>query len=342
MRRSLLISIAAALLLAASSYAASLRNYENRVKWATEQIDRVKVDPEYSEEGVEAIKGRIPRTEKIDHEGKTTVVDNTWLYESLDSYAGELDPQQKVAKLNEIGGRLRALDEQLVRADEMAASKAEQTEARRKIDNILDRPEYRAKQESRIGAFVKEIWRKVGNFLGRLYAAFLRLLRSIFGATTSNNWLAKVLVIAALVAAAIGIVRAARQMKPRKRRGRKRTVLGEEIEAGTSPRDLAEAAMAAARAGDFRNAIRKLYVSLLYDLAERNVIELDDSATNREYLAKLSSFNSLMPPMKYLTDRFDYCWYGMLPSSEEDFSQYFARYNEAMERARSLSPQAAP
>ena len=136
-------------------------------------------------------------------------------------------------------------------------------------------------------------------------------------------------------------MRVVRQIKPRKKRARKRTILGEELDAATTPRDLADAAMAAARAGDFRTAIRKLYISLLYDLAERNVIELEDSATNHEYLARLSRFNSLTAPVGYLTDRFDYCWYGMTASSEEEFSTCLARYKEAMERAQSLGPQPA-
>jgi hypothetical protein len=45
--------------------------------------------------------------------------------------------------------------------------------------------------------------------------------------------------------------------------------------------------------------------------------------------------------MSYLTDRFDQVWYGMFPSSEDDFAAYLAGYLEAMERARTLSEQAA-
>ena len=340
MKRPLLISMTL-LLLAQASVAATLRNYENRVTRAAEQIERIKTDPEYGEQGLETIRELLPRSEKIERDGKSSSVDNTWLYVSLDSYIAEKDPQQKLAKLNEIGGRLRALDEQLVRAEEMSAGNADSTDARSKINKILDRSEYRKKQDSRIGAFIKEIWRKVGDFLSELYAAFRRLLGKIFGSSAQSGWFGILLIIAVAGAAGFLITRMAGQIKPRKKRARKRTVLGEEIDSRTTPRDLAEAAMAAARAGDFRAAIRKLYVSLLYDLAERNVIELEDSATNHEYLARLSRFNSLTAPVSYLTDRFDYCWYGMTAASEEEFSAYLARYKEAMERAQSLGPQPA-
>ena len=74
---------------------------------------------------------------------------------------------------------------------------------------------------------------------------------------------------------------------------------------------------------------------------ERNLIELEESATNHEYLSKVSRFSRLVGPMRYLTDRFDYVWYGMFPSSEEDFAAYLASYLEAMEGARTLSAQPA-
>jgi hypothetical protein len=116
-------------------------------------------------------------------------------------------------------------------------------------------------------------------------------------------------------------------------------VLGEEIDAGTTPKVLVDAALAAAKSGDFRLAIRKLYVSLLYDLADRGLIELEDSATNRDYLARASSHRPLVQPMRFLTDRFDHVWYGMYPTSEEDFSNCMEHYRQAIQSATALAEQ---
>ena len=116
-------------------------------------------------------------------------------------------------------------------------------------------------------------------------------------------------------------------------------MLGEEIDEDMRPSDFADAAIAAARAGDFRTGIRKLYIALLYELSERQLIELDANATNREYLSKVSRFSTLLPAMGYLTDRFDYFWYGMFPSSEQDFSSYLASYREALKQAQTISQQ---
>ncbi|MFY9554453.1 MAG: DUF4129 domain-containing protein [Blastocatellia bacterium] len=327
------------LILAVEATAAGgLLNYENRVVRAAEQIERIKKDSEYGDEGKAYIKRLLPRSEQIETDGREVPVDNGWLYLLLESYESEKDPQQRLAKLNEAAGRLRALDDHLRRA-QTASSDAGQP--RDKIREILDRPAYQPERETAIGAFVKRVLRRVRGFVGEVYSALGRLIQKLFGVSASSGWISNVVLIVVLVALAITVARIARRIRPLKERKKTRLVLGEEVAAGSTSRDLSEAAIAAARAGDFRTAVRKLYVSLLYDLSERNLIELEESATNHEYLARVSRFGALLPPMRYMTDRFDYVWYGMFPSSEEDFAAYLAQYEQAMERARMLGEQAA-
>jgi len=328
------------ILAAEASAAATLLNYEHRVVRAAEQIERIKADKDYGEEGVSYIKRLLPRSEQIEFEGRETSADNTWLYVLLDSYAAEKDPQQRTARLNEAVGRLRALDAHLRRAD--AAASSEVADPRDKIREILSRPAYQPEQETAVGAFVKKVLRRVRGFVGEVYYALTRLLERLFGASANGGWISNLVLIVVLAAAVIVAARLAKRLRrPQNKRKKTRLVLGEEIAADGTSRELAEAGLAAARAGDFRTAVRKLYVSLLYELSERHLIELEDSATNHEYLSKASRLSGLAGPMRYLTDRFDYVWYGMFPSSEDDFAAYLARYEEAMERARTLSEQAA-
>lgn len=334
------ILVVALILAAEAAAAAPLLNYENRVVRAAEQIRRIKADTGYSEEGVSHIKELLPRSEQIEFEGREIRVDNTWLYVLLDSYAAEKDPQQRIARLNEASGRLIALDDHLRRAE--AAASGELSDSRDKIREILSRPPYQPEQETQVGAFVKKVWRKVRGFVGEIFSALTRLLERLFGVSATAGWISNLVLILVLVAALIVAALLVRRLRrPQTKRKKTRLVLGEEIAADGTSRELAEAGLAAARAGDFRTAVRKLYVSLLYELCERNLIELEDSATNHEYLRKASRFTALAGPMRYLTDRFDYVWYGMFPSSEDDFAAYFARYEEAMERARTLAEQSA-
>ncbi|MEK6324615.1 MAG: DUF4129 domain-containing protein [Acidobacteriota bacterium] len=335
-----LTSLLTLLFAAEATAAASLLNYEHRVVRAAEQIERIKADKDYGEEGITDIKRLLPRSEQIEVDGREVSIDNAWLHAVLDSYAAEKDPQQSVARLNEASGRLRALDDHLRRAE--AAQTSDAGSAREKIREILSRPAYQPEQETVVGAFVKKVLRKVRGFFGEIYSALTRLLERLFGASAQGGWISNLLLIAVLAAALVALARMARRMRvPRAKRKKTRLVLGEEIASDGTSRELAEAGLAAARAGDFRTAVRKLYVSLLYEMGERNLIELDDSATNREYLSRVSRFTALAGPMRYLTDRFDHVWYGMFPSSEEDFAAYLARYEEAMERARTVGEQAA-
>jgi hypothetical protein len=256
----------------------------------------------------------------------------------LDSYDAEKDPQQRIAKLNEAAGRLDALDEHLRRVQGMSGGE----DPRDKIREILSRPAYRPQQETAIGRFVKGVLRKAREVIGEAILALQRLLEMILGAGAAGGWVSGVFLIVALGVALVFAIQMARRLRaPRSKRKKTRLILGEEVAADRTSGDLAEAGLAAARAGDFRTAIRKLYVSLLYELGDRGLIELEDSATNHEYLRKVSRLDALAGPMRYMTDRFDYVWYGMLPSSESDFAAYRARYEEAMRRARGLSHQQA-
>src|SRR5262249_62271572 len=98
--------------------ATPIRNYESRVRRAAEEVDRIKTDSEYDQEGLAAIKKLVPRYEEVSANGQTATVDNTWLYTLLDSLAAEKDRQKQLATLTEAGGRLSALDRQLVAYEE--------------------------------------------------------------------------------------------------------------------------------------------------------------------------------------------------------------------------------
>ena len=311
-----------------------LLNYENRVVRAAEQIERIKSDREYGEEGINYIKtSLLPRSEQIDFEGRVVTVDNTWLHEMLDSYASEKDPQQKIAKLNNLAGRLRSLDDHLRRAE--ADSSLESGDASVRIREILSRPAYQPEPETPVGAFLRKVLHKIRAFLGEIYSSLTRLLERLLGAGAGSGWIGNVLLVVILLLGLLAVVHFGRKIRrPQRKRKKTRVVLGEEVALDSTSSDLAEAGLAAARAGDFRTAVRKLYVSLLYELSERGLIELEDSATNHEYLRRAARFAGVASPMRYMTDRFDYIWYGMFLPSQDDFSDYLARYTEAMENAR--------
>ena len=317
--------------------ASNILDYEKRVKRAAEQIERIKSDEAYVEEALPYIKETLmPRTEKVDVKGQTITVDNTWVHTKLDVYASATDKQEKSRTLQEIRDSLNALDHHLREAAGINKGTTEsKQELEDKVRRILADDQYREKKENYISARIKEIRKQITEAIQKLLT---KIFGAIGGASKGTSWL-----LVVLIAFLLGIIGYLAYnyftTRGRVKKPKKKTVLGEEIAEDAKPSDLANAALAAAKAGDFRLGIRKLYIALLYELSEHELIELDAHATNREYLAKVSRFSALIQPMRYLTERFDYFWYGMFPSSQDDFSRFLISYREAVHQAQRLSTQ---
>jgi len=91
-------------------------------------------------------------------------------------------------------------------------------------------------------------------------------------------------------------------------------------------------AQALSSQGDYRNAIRYLYLSSLLVLDERGLMRYDRSRTNREYLRSVSSKPELEKPLHSVIDVFDRVWYGFENVDETTFETYLADVEELRER----------
>jgi hypothetical protein len=111
-----------------------------------------------------------------------------------------------------------------------------------------------------------------------------------------------------------------------------RVILGEQISDAVSASDLFSEAEALARHGDLRAAIRKGYIALLCDLADKKVIGLAAYKTNRDYLRDVRKRAPLFERVKRATASFERHWYGFrtpVPADWEDFiEQYRAAADE--------------
>ncbi len=104
----------------------------------------------------------------------------------------------------------------------------------------------------------------------------------------------------------------------------------------TLPRLSAKAAQQQAQSlanqGDYRTAIRYLYLSALLWLDERNLLIYDHALTNREYLAQLQDV-TLRERLKPIVETFDRVWYGHAPVSADEFYRY-QQHIEAVYKVR--------
>ncbi|MBI3943872.1 MAG: DUF4129 domain-containing protein [Chloroflexi bacterium] len=77
-----------------------------------------------------------------------------------------------------------------------------------------------------------------------------------------------------------------------------------------------------ARAGDYRGAVRRLYLAALLQLEENGLLRYDRSLTNREYLVQVASSPVLRSQMEPVVRTFDDVWYGVHEPDRETFDRY--------------------
>ena len=84
--------------------------------------------------------------------------------------------------------------------------------------------------------------------------------------------------------------------------------------------------------GDYRNAIRYLYLSSLLILDEQGLLRYDRSRTNREYLRSVSSQPQLAGSLRDVINVFDRVWYGFDSVDEETYRSYVKHVDELREK----------
>jgi hypothetical protein len=83
--------------------------------------------------------------------------------------------------------------------------------------------------------------------------------------------------------------------------------------------------------GDYRNAVRYLYLSSLLVLDEQGLLRYDRSRTNREYLRSVASKPNLANPLRDVIDVFDRVWYGFENVDEQTYQSYVKHVDELQE-----------
>lgn len=74
--------------------------------------------------------------------------------------------------------------------------------------------------------------------------------------------------------------------------------------------------------GEFREAVRSLYLALLSRLHREGAIDYDPAQSNWEYFRRFRGPREWVPPFRELTTRFDYAWYGNLGADPEGYQRF--------------------
>jgi hypothetical protein len=337
-RRAVFI-LALVLLCAKAGSAIPLREYSEHVKKAIGALDLIhstELQPPSSRDTFVAINLRaartaLPRIETVEWNGTSFVVDNSWLDEQLKELENvAASESERTPVLDRILERLQSLAERLAEIDKAVASSGKE-EMKERLTSTLNRPEYvrTVKEES---ALIR-VTRQLVKWLASLFPK----RRSLGpGRGRLASIVAQILVVGVALAA---LAYALRTFAPRLLSGRKgkragkpqaRVILGERLEPDQSAADLLAEAEAMARAGDLRGAIRRGYIALLIELADRKIISLAQHKTNRDYLGAVREIQRLHQNMETLTNNFEQHWYGLVPASENDWVAFRTGYKEAI------------
>jgi hypothetical protein len=236
-----------------------------------------------------------------------------------------------------VAARLQALDNWTTQRD------GKYFEPAANAQNIMQQLE--ASGEIRTGPTALQMWwASVMKWLGDTFEAFVKWIGGLFPAPSANvrpiNFNPQLLqaLFALAVVALLGVVgflvwRAVGGNWGRNSARREVRFEGEDAELLQLPPDeLTERARAWAERGNFREALRHLYIALLLNLDRSGVWRYDSRRTNWEHIAALrhgaiqstlrEANAPLVEPLSDLTRRFDRVRYGDAPCSSDDWTRF--------------------
>lgn len=334
----LLVLLLSAGIFSVSGFAAtSLKGYIHRL----DEAAKLASDLAQNEDGNEAetaelqrLTGLLPATEDIARDAASqdiVHVDNSWLHESVKKLATD-DEEKRAEQLQQISDRLTALHQSLTAKN---SDNAKSTASQEKLQDILNRSEYKPDEEksSSIQAWLKRTMKRIFGWLEKLFSGGKKSDEPQ-GTLGGMPDLARIFIVAALAVfliwAFVTLFRRLRQHggKLKKTSRDKVEILGEVFEAEITGDDLIKDAAEMARRGDYRMAIRRAYLAMLYEMEQRGKLRLHRAKTNNDYLRELRNDKYTYPSVEIMTNRYERIWYGLSAATMEDYSGFIENYRE--------------
>jgi hypothetical protein len=340
-----IVAFAALLFAPTIAIGSTLSDYQSRFDAAHKDVESMisalqagvpgAYQEQYLQQKVSHIRKTIPGSENVDLNSSTVETQNGWLFTELDKFGQESDKSERIKLLSGISERIGSIDNEVKLLQNATAGTRSKDEDKQKLNEILSREEYKKPED------------KGESFFQRWVNWFFNWVRSLFPDSPvlpnvdrpGFQPLSVVIqvVVYALVIGLIGFliykfapVIAERFSKREKKERTSRVILGEYIDESRSATDLFAEAENFARQGDLRAAIRKGYIALLCDLADRKVIGLARHKTNRDYLRDVRKRAPLFARMKNATGSFERHWYGFRTPEPKDWEEFREQYRSAV------------
>ncbi|MGZ3459888.1 MAG: DUF4129 domain-containing protein [Archangium sp.] len=228
------------------------------------------------------------------------------------------------------------------RAQRVEEQQTDARAAQARARDILSRPEFQVpepeapKPEGAPSEETQGSWQRFLEWLGKWLD---KLFHTEAPSRTPNpsgtsglgaaNLLVVVLIAAVLVVLVLVLLRAL---------GKDKQAEGQQLEVSTQdaaalaaepmnalarpPEGWAQLADELAARGEYREAVRSLYLALLSRLHREGVIHYDTTLSNWDYLSQFRGRREWRPSFRELTLRFDFAWYGNLPVSGDSYRDF--------------------
>jgi len=190
------------------------------------------------------------------------------------------------------------------------------------LKEILARPEFQWEQASAAPDWFQNLLNAFFDFMERL----------AFGAQNTIYYGRVPLMIGAALLLILSLFYISRNLSRNLVREAELAAEGSDDEALLTSKGALQRAQTLSNQGDYRTAIRYLYLSSLLVLDERGLLRYDRSRTNREYLRSVSAKPQLATPLRDVIDVFDKVWYGFESVDEQTYQSYLEHVDELREQ----------
>ena len=220
-------------------------------------------------------------------------------------------------------GRLGNLLDKLLRAHEQYPQDVFVVQDVKPLQEILARPDFQWEEDAiQPPSWLAELYDRLLNFLDRI----------LFGTVNTVYQGRDLLMVAAVLIFILALFFISRSLS--RSLAQEAELASEDAESDemlTSTGALKRAETLSMH-GDYRNAVRYLYLSSLLVLDEQGLMRYDRSRTNREYLRSVSSKPELAKPLRDVIDVFDRVWYGFENVDEQTYQSYVKHVDELREK----------
>lgn len=238
-----------------------------------------------------------------------------------------IDPSHLIGELKKEPpdlGRLEALMDALLQAHEEYPRRVFTVQDVEPLREILERPEFQWQeaQPAQNPAWIQKILDAIAEFMNRL----------AYGVQNGVYYGRVPLILAAVLLFLLSLYFITRNLSRSLVREAELAAENGDEDAVLTSKGAMQRAQTLSGQGDYRNAVRYLYLSSLLILDEHGVLRYDRSRTNREYLRSVSSKPELAKPLGDVIDVFDRVWYGFEAVDDEAYRSYVKHVDELREK----------